>query len=89
MGPIGRRLQAEPVDGDELAVDTEQPLDHPLRLLVRAFADVLVTDDAVHVGEVESRPVVVVERVPDRVVVVQRDKRGGRGFALSPPAGPG
>ena len=33
----------------------------------------LVADDAVGVGEVERRPVVVVERGPDRVVVVERD----------------
>ena len=66
MVPVGRRLDAEPLDGDELALDPEQPLDDALGLLVASFAEVLVADDAVLVDEVERRPVVVGERAPDR-----------------------
>ena len=72
--PVGLRLHAEPFDGDELALDAEQPLDDALRLLVASFAEVLVADDAVPVDEVERRPVVVVEGAPDLVVVVDRDR---------------
>ena len=72
--PVGLRLHAEPFDGDELALDAEQPLDDALRLLVASFAEVVVADDAVRVDEVERRPVVVVERAPDLVVVVERDR---------------
>ena len=45
-----------------------------LRLLVAAFAEVVVPDAAVPVHEVEGRPVVVVEGAPDRVVVVDRHR---------------
>jgi hypothetical protein len=64
---------AEPFDADELALDAEEPLDGALGLLVASFADVVVTDDAVHVDEVPRRPVVVVEGAPNCVVVVDRD----------------
>ena len=74
MVPVGCRLDAEPFDGDEFALDAEQPLDDALGLLVASFAEVLVADDALLVDEVERRPVVVVERAPDRVVVVDRDR---------------
>jgi hypothetical protein len=40
-----------PFDADELALDAEQPLDGALGLLVASFADVVVADDAVRVGE--------------------------------------
>ena len=72
--PVGLRLHAEPFDGDELALDAEQSLEDALRLLVAAFAEVLVADHAVRVDEVERRPVVVVEGAPDRIVVVDRDR---------------
>jgi hypothetical protein len=48
-------------------------LEHALRLLVTSLSEVLVADDAVRVDEVEGRPVVVVEGVPDLVVVVDHD----------------
>jgi hypothetical protein len=72
--PVGLRLHAEPLDGVGLALDAEQPLDHPLRLLVASLAEVVVADDAVRVDEVERRPVVVVEPVPDLVLVVDRGR---------------
>jgi hypothetical protein len=56
-GTVGFRLHAEPFDGDEFALDAEQPLDDALRLLVASFTEVLVADDAVRVDEVQRRPV--------------------------------
>ena len=72
--PIGRRLHADSFDRDRLALDAEQPLDDPLRLLVASLAEVLVADDAVGVDEVQRRPVAVREGAPDLVVVVDRDR---------------
>jgi hypothetical protein len=43
-------------------------------LLVASFAEVLAADEAFGVDEIERRPVVVVERAPDVVVVVDRDR---------------
>ena len=74
MVPVGLRLHADPFDGDEVAFNAEKLLDDALRLLVAAFAEVVVADDAVDVDEVERGPVVVVEGVPDLVVVVDRDR---------------
>jgi hypothetical protein len=71
--PIGLRLHPDPLDGDELVLDAEQPLD-ALRFLVAPFAEVVVADDAVRVDEVERRPEMVVEGAPDFVVVVDRDR---------------
>jgi hypothetical protein len=72
--PVGLRLHAEPFDRDELALDAEQPLNHALGLLVAAFAEVLVADDAVRIDEVDSRPEMVGEGLPDRVVIVDPDR---------------
>jgi hypothetical protein len=44
--PVGLGLHPEPFDGDELALDAEQPLDDALGLLVASFAEVVVADDA-------------------------------------------
>src|SRR5436305_3625581 len=74
MVPVGRRLHADPFDSDELALDAEQTLDDPLRFLVATLAEVLVADYPVRVDEVERRPVVVVEGVPDLVVVIDHDR---------------
>src|SRR4051794_14921638 len=74
MVPVRLGLHADPVDGDGLALDAEQPLDDELRLLVASFAEVLVADDPVRVDEVERRPVVVVEGAPDLVVAVEHDR---------------
>jgi hypothetical protein len=72
--PVGRRLHAHPLDGDELALDAEQPLDDALGLLVAPFPEVLVADDAVPVNEVQRRPVVIGEGTPDLVVVIDGDR---------------
>jgi len=52
----------------------QQLLDDHFRLLVFAFAEVVVPDAALRVGEVQGRPVVVAEGTPYRVVVVDRDR---------------
>jgi hypothetical protein len=72
--PVGLRLDPAPLDGHELALDAEQPLDHALGLLVAAFAEVVVADDPLGVDEVERGPIAVGEGVPDLVVVVDRDR---------------
>jgi hypothetical protein len=63
--PVGLRLGADPLDGDNLALDPEQLLDDALRFLVAPLAEVLAADDAVLVDDVERRPVVVVKGAPD------------------------
>jgi hypothetical protein len=68
--PVGRLLDALPLDGDELALDAEQPLDDPLRFLIAPFAEVLVADAALRVDEIERRPVAVGKGAPDLLVVV-------------------
>ena len=82
--PVGLGLHPNPFDVDEVAFESEQPLDHPFGLLVTAFTEVLVTDDPVGVDEVERRPVVVGERAPDGVLVVEGnwvvDLSHGRGL---------
>jgi hypothetical protein len=43
-------------------------------LLIASFAEMVLTDDTVRVDEVQRRPVVVVEGVPDLVVIVDSDR---------------
>src|SRR5918998_3081890 len=83
--PVGRRLHAGSFDGYELAVDAQELLDDALELLVASFAEVLVADDAVAVGEVQRRPVVVGEGAPDLVVVVDHDRVVDRSLACRAP----
>ena len=52
----------------------QQLLDDHFRLLVFAFAEVVVPDAPLRVGEVQGGPVVIVEGAPYRVVVVERDR---------------
>jgi hypothetical protein len=84
MVPVGLRLHAERLDRHELALDAEQLLDDALRSLVAPFAEVLIADDAVPVGEVERGPVAVGEGVPDRVVVVGGDRVIDRSHGRGP-----
>src|SRR6266508_2963017 len=52
----------------------QQLLDNRLRLLVFAFAEVVMPDQPAGVGEVDGRPVVIVESTPYRIVIVDRDR---------------
>jgi hypothetical protein len=82
VAPVGLRLHAEPLDGHAISLDPEHLLDHPLQVFVPSLAEVMVTDDPVGVDEVQRRPVIVVEGLPDRVVVVEHDRvvdASGRG----------
>ena len=51
----------------------QELLDHHLGLAVLALAEVVMPDLPLRVGEVEGGPVVVIERAPDRIVVIGRD----------------
>src|SRR6185437_10324410 len=48
----------------------EQLLDLSFRLVVGAFAEVVISNTTLRIRDVERRPIRVVERLPDRVVVV-------------------
>src|SRR5258708_34457963 len=52
----------------------QQLLDNHFRLLVFAFAEVVMPDVPLRVGEVEGGPVVVSEGTPYRIVVIDRDR---------------
>jgi hypothetical protein len=52
----------------------QQLLDNHFRLLIFALAEVVIPDLPPHVGEVQGRPVVVLERSPYRVVVIGRHR---------------
>src|SRR5690348_991168 len=71
---VRRRFDSFTSDANQVArhgggsVFTQEFLDHPLGLLVLAFAEVVITDSALPIDEVVGRPVVVAKRVPDGVV---------------------
>ena len=52
----------------------QQLLDDPFRLLVVAFAELMMPDVPLRIDEVERRPIFVVERAPYRIVAVDRDR---------------
>jgi hypothetical protein len=62
------------VHGRAGGAGAQQLLDRGLRFGVGALAEVAVAHAPVAVEDVQRRPVVVVERPPDRVVVVQDDR---------------
>src|SRR5258707_3554879 len=77
---VGRRLGAGSVDRDDigrhfgLAGFGEKSLYGVLRLLIVSFAEMVVAYAALGVDEVMRRPILVVERAPDGVVVIDRDR---------------
>ena len=48
-------------------------LDATLAVVVPAFAELVVADPALGVGEIDRRPVAVTEGAPDLVIRVERD----------------
>ena len=60
--PVGLRLESVRCDRDELVIDglprglAQQVLDHPLAFVVVAFAEVVVSDSALRICEVDGRP---------------------------------
>ncbi len=49
-------------------------LDHAFRLVVLAFAEVVVSNASLAVDEVVGRPILIVECLPDFVVAVDRNR---------------
>ena len=78
--PVRGGLDAAALDVDESAADlagsglVQQLPDRRLRPLVLALAEAVVPDLPFRVHEVDRGPVAVVEGLPDRVVVVDRDR---------------
>ena len=72
--PVGGGLDAVGFDGHRILGDAQQLLDDLFRPLVVALSESMVPDLPLGVDDVESRPVSVVEGLPDRVVVVDRDR---------------
>ena len=79
--PVGGLGDARSVDVAGLPVDAQQTLDRPLGLLVRPLAEVVEPDTPVAIDEVDSRPVVVLERPPDGEVVIDDDRVTDAEFA--------
>src|SRR5690606_21287703 len=78
--PRGRRLRARGAVADVAAWQVagtglgQQPADDVLAARVLALAEVVVADPPLGVDEVVRGPVAVLERAPDGVVVVERDR---------------
>jgi hypothetical protein len=78
--PIGLSLETSAGDVGQVVSDAvatcfaQQLLDDPLAVLVSALAELVVSDPSVRVGDVRRRPVLVAERLPDRVVGVEGDR---------------
>ncbi len=78
--PVGLRLEAVGLDGDEVVTDAlvtglaQEHLNRPLALVVRTLAEVVLPDSSLCVGDVHGGPVPVAERPPDAVVAVERDR---------------
>src|SRR5215213_6771431 len=77
--PVGLSLQTVRSDRYQVAGYAlpsglaQQPLNEPLALFVSALAELMVPDPSICVGDVDGRPISVVERAPDCVVVVECD----------------
>jgi len=75
-GPVSRGFGTTTLDRDELVLDPVRPglgqklLDDDLRPLVVAFAESMMPDASFGIDEVESRPILVRECLPDAVVAV-------------------
>ena len=80
--PVGLHLCSLCVRRDEAGLDPrdarlgEELLDRQLGALVLTFTEVVVPDASLRVDEVQRRPVVVRERTPYLVAIVDRDRPG-------------
>ena len=69
--PFGLSLQTVRSDRHQVAGYAlpsglaQQPLNEPLALFVSALAELMVPDPSISVGDVDGRPISVVERAPD------------------------
>src|SRR5215510_9622729 len=80
VAPIGCRFNAATIHYAWLAADLagsglcQQFVDDHFRLFVRALAEVMMPDTALRIEEIERRPILVAERAPYDVVVVDGDR---------------
>ena len=80
--PIGSNFSAACVGSNQFRTNTvgscliQESLDYSFRFLVCAFAVVVMSNPAHRVNEVQSWPVMVRERVSNRVFVIDRDRIG-------------
>src|SRR5215211_4806273 len=79
-GPVGGGLHPTGLDRNQVLADAaaaglaQQLLQDHLGLLVLALAEAMVPNLPLGVDEVERRPIAVPERIPDPIVVVDRDR---------------
>src|SRR5438270_12964958 len=80
--PIGSNFSAAGVGSNQFRTSSvgscliQESLDYSFRFLVCAFAVAVMSNPAHRVNEVQSWPVMVRERVPNLVVVIDRDRIG-------------
>ena len=80
VAPVRRRLHAAGIDRHGTLADAggarfhQQSLNDLLGALVLALAEVMLANLPTRIDEVKSRPILVLECPPDRIVVVDRDR---------------
>src|SRR6185503_18897722 len=80
VGPIRGGLNATAIDRGNTAAgvgDTrllQQPLNGSLGSLVLALPKLMVTNSATRIEKVQCRPILVAERTPDRIIVVDHHR---------------
>src|SRR5215211_6137962 len=80
IAPIRRNLKALGLDGHERRIEAflarfvQQLLKDHLRHGVLTLAEVVVADLSLLIGDVERRPEVIVERLPEGVVAIERNR---------------
>src|SRR6516165_1395326 len=52
----------------------QESLNHNLRLFVFALTENMVADASLCIGEIESRPIIIAKRAPDRMIVIDHDR---------------
>ena len=77
--PIGGRFSTTGLDRNQLMTDAaetslgQQLLNNPFRLGICAFAEVVMANMPLRIDDIESRPILVLERTPERIAVIDRD----------------
>src|SRR6266545_7499026 len=78
--PIGGSFNTTGVDRNQLVTDIAYPgvgqqlLNDHFRLFVLALAVLMMANLPLRIDKIERRPIVVVERNPDRIVAIDRDR---------------
>src|SRR5207302_4759625 len=74
--PIGSSFSTLGIDRNQFLIEaadsglSQQVLQHHFRQFVGAFAEVMIAQMPLRIDEIEGRPIVVGERLPDRKVVI-------------------